>query len=585
MKTVMNSDATLLYDTTCRDGAQMQGIQFSAQDKLAIAQTLDQFGIDYIELGWPGANPVDDKVFEQLKHSPLSYSKWVAFGATCKPDVGVNHDPQLATLINSGAPVITLVAKSSRFHIEKILETSVAENIRMIADSVAYCKRKGKEVWLDAEHFFDGFNADSAVSMQCLKAAVDAGVDGVVLCDTNGGTLPSKVSDVVAFVKDQLHCAVGIHAHNDCELAVANALAAIESGADMVQGTINGYGERCGNTNLISLIPTLQLKLNHSQAHKVDLKKLTELSRVVATRSNKMFDAFAPYVGDSAFAHKAGLHASAMQKHQQSYEHIDPQSVGNHRKILVSNQAGRSNLKQKVEALNCSVKNLPSALSLIKQKESCGFQFEEGDASLALLLMRMSETYAAPFAVQEFSVTTSSRSLKASSSELANPFTQSSADLLHHAAIKVIVDEQSFWSAAEGNGPVEAIDKALKASLHLQWPELQRIELTDYKVRILDPECATAATTHVWIESKFQEHVWQTIGCSTSIIDASRQALCDSFEYFIQHFVIEKITQPDQERPSIHSDQNSESNVTCENNKLKSCNSKSKGASNGDQAA
>jgi 2-isopropylmalate synthase len=598
----MKKDTALLYDTTCRDGAQMQGIQFSAQDKLAIAQTLDRFGIDYIELGWPGANPVDDKVFEQLASHPLQKSKWVAFGATCKPGIDAKEDPQLSALLNSGAPVVTLVAKSSRFHIEKILETTVSENIRMITDSVAHCKSRGKEVWLDAEHFFDGFKSDASVSMQCLKAAVDAGVDGVVLCDTNGGTLPSKVSEVVAFVKRQLNCAVGIHAHNDCELAVANALAAIESGASMVQGTINGYGERCGNTNLISLIPTLQLKLEQFDERNIDLKKLTELSRVVASRSNKMFDAFAPYVGDSAFAHKAGLHASAMHKHRQSYEHIDPESVGNQRKILVSNQAGRSNLKQKVEALNCTVDNLPSALSLIKQKEACGFQFEEGDASLTLLLKRMDEHYVSPFAVQEFSVTTSSRASRSISSTLPRSLGNASADLLHHAAIKVMVAEQSFWSAAEGNGPVEAIDKALKASLNHQWPELHQIELTDYKVRILDPESATAATTHVWIESKFRENVWQTIGCSTSIIDASRQALCDSLEYFIQHFVTgefvtgkcvtAKTTRQalnhsglDSGGSGSESEKSGESEFTDEYNDFTTRNSKTKGASNGDQAA
>ncbi len=517
-----------LYDTTLRDGAQMQGIQFSAQDKLAIAQRLDEFGMHYVELGWPGANPVDNQVYDMLKQRPLSHSRLVAFGATCKPGMRAKHDPQLEHLLNAATPVITLVAKSSLFHIEKILGISVDENLRMICDSVSFAASQGREVWIDAEHFFDGFKENIDVSLQCLRTALKAGAQGVVLCDTNGGSLPSEVSAVVETVGREFNCAVGIHAHNDCELAVANALAAIEAGAVMVQGTINGYGERCGNTNLVSLVPTLQMKLNRPTVEQTQLSKLTELSRTVASRSNRTPDSFAPYVGQSAFAHKAGLHASAISKQRQSYEHIDPALVGNQRRILVSQQSGRSNLQQKLATLDTSINDFATALATIKQQEALGFQYEEGDASLELLLRKHSSDYSAPFAIEELTVHSMSRPDAEKTALLSSSNTG-----LHRASVKVLVDNQSLWCAAEGNGPVDATDRALRAALNQFWPELKRSELTDYKVRILNPGAATAAITHVWIETRFDDHVWNTIGCSTNILQASQQALCDAFEFFI----------------------------------------------------
>lgn len=524
----LQSGNLYLYDTTLRDGAQMQGIQFSAQDKLAIAQRLDEFGMHYIELGWPGANPVDNQVYSMLKRQPLNYSRLVAFGATCKPGVRAKHDPQLEHLLNASTPVITLVAKSSLFHIEKILGISVDENLRMISDSVSFAVSHGREVWIDAEHFFDGFKEHTDVALQCLGSALDAGAQGVVLCDTNGGSLPSEITTAVETVRRTFHCNVGIHAHNDCELAVANALAAVEAGANMVQGTVNGYGERCGNTNLISLVPTLQIKLNRPTVEQSQLAKLTELSRTVASRSNRTPDGFAPYVGQSAFAHKAGLHASAVNKKRQSYEHIEPELVGNQRRILVSQQSGRSNLQQKLATLETSVNDFSTALATVKQQESLGFQYEEGDASLELLLRKQSSDYSAPFVIQELAVHSMSR-LDAEKNVLLSSLNTG----LHHASVKVLVGDHSLWCAAEGNGPVDATDKALRAALNQFWPELKRSELTDYKVRILNPGAATAATTHVWIETRFDDHVWNTIGCSTNILQASQQALCDAFEFFI----------------------------------------------------
>lgn len=511
-------NSLLLYDTTLRDGAQMQGIRFSVKDKLAIARLLDDFGIHYIEAGWPGANPVDDEFYRELKKSPLKNARLVSFGATCKPGNAAREDSQLQRLLDAEAPVVTLVAKSSRSHIESILETSVKENCRMISDSVSECVTRGREVWVDAEHFFDGYKEEPQVALECLHAAVAAGARGVVLCDTNGGTLPDEVSEITTAVAASVQCEIGIHAHNDCELAVANALAAVSGGATMIQGTINGYGERCGNTNLISVLPTLQLKMNHQLVSSQQLEKLTELSRAVAARANRNPDPFAPYVGNSAFAHKAGLHASAVRKQSQSYEHIAPRSVGNHRHILVSSQAGRSNLLQKAESFDYQIKDTEKALERIKQQEKLGFQFEEGDASLELLLRKMEADYRQPFKVKELSVHSLSRDGKAG---------------LHHASVKVQVGENALWSAGEGCGPVEAIDAALKDALQRFWPELTHSHLTDYKVRILNPEAATGATTHVWIEASYRDQVWNTIGCSPSIIEASQQALCDTLEYFI----------------------------------------------------
>ncbi|MCO7227172.1 citramalate synthase [Pleionea sp. CnH1-48] len=543
-----------LYDTTLRDGAQMQGVRFSAKDKLTVVQMLDDFGVHYIEAGWPGANPVDDEVYAALKNNPLKQAKLVAFGATCKPGSQASSDKQLAALLESEAPVITLVAKTSAFHIESILRTTREENLRMIADSVAFLKQHEREVWIDAEHFFDGYADDPQLTLDCLRAAVNTGADGVVLCDTNGGTLPNQVATLVQRVVKEFGIPVGIHAHNDCELAVANALSAYESGAAMIQGTMNGYGERCGNTNLISLIPTLQLKYKANLFAPEQLGRLTELSRSMAARANRTPDPFAPYVGQAAFAHKGGLHASAMSKSTASYEHIDPTLIGNDRHILVSNQAGRSNLLQKASAFGYDIQKPEEALAYVKQKEQHGFQFEEGDASLELLLRRRDPEHKAAFQVEELSV---------------HSMTRDGGEGLHRASVKVNVNQQSLWSAAEGRGPVEAIDRALKSALGSFWPELEQCHLTDYKVRILDPDAATAATTHVWVEASYNGAVWNTIGCSPSIIEASQQALSDTLEYFIlkrHELTCSSLMTTDRSSPATRDSQLALSNTQGDNN-------------------
>ncbi|WMS88344.1 citramalate synthase [Pleionea litopenaei] len=514
----VSSRSVEIYDTTLRDGAQTQGIQFSAQDKIAVANLLDEFEVDYIELGWPGANPTDNEVFKHFQQYPLKNASLVAFGATAKPGEEPENSRLMQSLIDAPVSVVTLVAKTSKFHIENILQTTIEENCRAIAASVDWCRRHGKRVWLDAEHFFDGYVEAPSVSLACLVAAIEAGAEGVTLCDTNGGRLPQEVKDVTQQMTDMFNTQFAIHAHNDCELAVANALAALQGGATVVQGCVNGYGERCGNTNLTSLMAILATKTDFTFAAQKNLFRLTEMSRTVSARANRTPDAYAPFVGSSAFAHKAGLHASAVQKFSDSYEHVAPEFVGNQRKILVSSQAGRSNLKHKISQFKLPNIDLANCLQLIKQRESLGFQYEEGDASLELLLLRQQPRYTPPFVIEELVENTLARRGKVS---------------MHHASLKVKVGDCVEWTAAEGHGPVETIDKALRQALVKHWSELNQVDLADYKVRILNPECATAATTHVWIASQFNSELSHSIGCSESIFEASLQAICDSFEFFI----------------------------------------------------
>ncbi|NVJ61226.1 MAG: citramalate synthase [Gammaproteobacteria bacterium] len=512
-----------LYDTTLRDGAQTQGIHFSAQDKIQIAQWLDNFGIDFIELGWPGANAVDDEAFEFFSNYPLKTSKLVAFGATCKPDEKAKDSFLLNKLVQCSAENVTLVAKSSRFHIENVLETTTNEAFRTLAESIQFCKQFKKRVWIDFEHFFDGFKEDKALAFDIVKCALDAGAEGIFLCDTNGGCLPEPLKQTVQELTAKFSCSLGVHAHNDCDLGVANGLAALDGGCQIVQGCINGYGERCGNTNLTSLIPILASKTDFKINENINLLQLTELSRKIANRANQNPQPYAPFVGSSAFAHKAGLHASAVSKFSQSYEHIPPESVGNERHILVSNQSGKSNLKHKLKTVNLNNVDkenidLSKVLKSLKQSERLGFQFEEGDASLELLLKREITGFSRPFNVLEV---------------IENSFVDSNQVARHHVSTKVKINEQVVWSAAEANGPVEALDKSLRHALGPFWPEIENCELADYKVRILDPQSATAATTHVWIQSRYKDYSWSSIGCSESIFLASQQAICDALEYFL----------------------------------------------------
>jgi 2-isopropylmalate synthase len=517
-----------LYDTTLRDGAQTQGVAFSVADKRRIARELDELGVDYIEGGWPGANPTDDAFFPSAP--PLRRARLCAFGMTRRAGRSAANDPGLVGLYRSGAPVITLVGKASPRHVAGALGVERDENLRMIADSVAEARRHVEEVILDAEHFFDGWKEDAAYALACLQAALEAGARWIVLCDTNGGTLPHEVEAAVSRVAGRIPPEkLGIHTHNDTENAVANSLAAIRAGARHVQGTLNGLGERCGNANLVSLIPTLKLKLGYEVGVSDEaLLHLTHLSRMFDEQLNRTPNRHAPYVGASAFAHKAGLHASAVAKDPRFYEHVDPALVGNSRDVLVSDQAGRSNLLQRFAEMGLAIEPDADAtaaiLALLKEREAGGYSYDGAAASFELLVRRGLGQVPAFFELQSFRVMDEHRF-----NALGQRVIQS------EATIKVTVGERRFHQVAEGNGPVNALDLALRAALSPIYPSLERLRLVDYKVRILSPTAGTAAVTRVIIESEEEGRVWQTVGVSENIIEASFEALNDSITYKLLH--------------------------------------------------
>jgi len=515
----------VIYDTTLRDGAQHEGISLSLEDKFKIARKLDELGIYYIEGGWPGANPKDSEFFRRARSElRLRHAKLAAFGSTRRAGVAAENDPILNELVLAGTPVVAVVGKSWVLHVTEVLRTTREENLRMIRDSVAYLKRHGLEVVYDAEHFFDGFRADPEYALATLRAAAEGGADWLVLCDTNGGSLPSDVRAIVARVVQEFRTPIGIHTHNDAELAVANTLVAVEAGATHVQGTINGYGERVGNANLCSVIPNLKLKLKIDCISDEQLAKLTEVSRFVAEVANVAHPSHLPYVGASAFAHKAGLHVNAVLKTAASFEHIPPALVGNRQRILVSELSGRSNILAKARQLGIDLSdNEAEARRLteeIKRLEHQGFQFDAAEASFELLLRRSQLEYRAPFELLHFLVVVQRASDGA---------------LLAEATVKVRVGDQVMHTAAEGNGPVHALDSALRKALRGFYPEVGRVQLTDYKVRVLDGETGTAARVRVLIESTDGERTWTTVGSSTNIIEASWLALADSLEYFLVH--------------------------------------------------
>lgn len=514
-----------LYDTTLRDGAQTQGVDFGVEDKRRIARELDLLGIDYIEGGWPGANPTDETFFADPP--PLSRAKLCAFGMTRRSGRSAANDPGLVTLFQAKTPVITLVGKTSARHAEGALGVSRGENLAMIADSVAEALRHADEVMFDAEHFFDGFKEDEGYARACLDAAFEAGARWIVLCDTNGGALPHEVEAVVGRVVDRLPGErLGIHTHNDTENAVANSLAAVRAGARQVQGTLNGLGERCGNANLVSLIPTLQLKLGYrTGVSEEGLRHLTHLSRAFDERLNRTPNRHAAYVGASAFAHKAGLHASAVAKDPVYYEHIDPALVGNARDILVSDQAGRSNLLFRFAEMGLDVDPDPAQtaelLSVIKDREARGWAYDGATASFELLVRRTLGEVPDYFDLLSFRVI-DERRFNARGELITTS----------EATIKVAVAGRKFYTVADGNGPVNALDHALREALAETYPALGDMQLVDYKVRILAPEQGTAAVTRVIIESgDGAGRVWQTVGVSGNIIDASYNALHDAITY------------------------------------------------------
>ncbi len=507
-----------VYDTTLRDGTQREGISLSAEDKLKIAYVLDELGVHYIEGGWPGSNPKDAEFFQRIRETPLRHARVAAFGSTRHAGGTCAHDANIRALVEAQTPVVTLVGKSSVLHVEKVIETTLEENLAMIADSVAYFKAMGKEVVYDAEHFFDGYKLDAAYALRTLRAAAEAGADVLTLCDTNGGSLPNEVSNIVRDVRTHIsnNIQIGIHTHNDGALAVANAMAAVQEGATQVQGTINGYGERCGNMDLIPLIANLQLKLGYTCMSAEHLARLSELAYYVAAVANLNPDAHAPYVGRSAFAHKGGIHVAAIAKIAHSYQHIDPALVGNQKRVVVSELSGRGNVRMRADELGLDVEgNERAVLQQIKDRESKGFQFEAAEGSFEMLVRRSAEGYTPPFELLDFTVTVEKRG---------------NSEITSLATVKVRVGDEQMHTAADGDGPVNALDQAIRKALLPHYPELAEVRLVDYKVRIIDEHRGTGATPRVLIESARGDERWSTIGASPNIIEASYQALWDSLE-------------------------------------------------------
>ncbi len=523
-----------LYDTTLRDGTQGEGISFSADDKLRIAARLDEFGIHYIEGGWPGSNPKDMEFFERAQRELcLKQAKIAAFGSTCRVETDPARDPQVDLLIQAGTPVVTIFGKSWDLHVRDVLRTSLEENLRMIRETVAYLKGRGKEVIYDAEHFFDGYRANPEYALATLRAAILGGADAVVLCDTNGGNLPWQIGEMVQAVGRELlgrggpqppgaaQVVLGIHAHNDSDTGVANTLEAVRQGCTHVQGTINGYGERCGNANLISVIADLQLKMGYRAVTPEQLRQLKELSFFVSELANLSPDPHQPFVGHSAFAHKGGTHVNAVVKNVWTYQHVDPQAVGNQTRVVVSELSGKDNIavkRREFGLAGISREKEREILRRIKELENAGFAFESAEASVELLLRRARDDYAPPFELIDYMATVEHRDRRGMFSE---------------AIVKVRVHDRIFHEVADGNGPVNALDKALRKALTRVYPTLARVSLKDYKVRILDSQNATASKVRVLIDSTDGERTWSTVGASTNIIEASWRALADSFEYFI----------------------------------------------------
>ncbi len=510
-----------LYDTTLRDGTQGEGVSLSCNDKLKVAQKLDELGVGYIEGGWPGSNPKDVEFFTRQGELDLKNAKIAAFGSTRYKDISCDEDVNIQALVEANTAVVTLVGKSWDLHVSHVLETDPEENLNMINESVAYFKARDKEVIYDAEHFFDGYKANPDYALLSLKAASQGGADCMVLCDTNGGATPWEIEEITKrMVNEFKDIQIGIHTHNDCELGVANSLAGIRAGASHVQGTINGYGERVGNANLISVIADLQLKMGYECVSDEQLKGLTGLSHYVDELANMTPNTHQPFVGHSAFAHKGGIHVAAMLKVEESYQHMDPQLIGNKKRAVVSELSGRGNILYKAEefGLDTSREEAKKVLDKIKELENRGYTFEGAEASVDIMLRRMSNNYAPPFEVVDFMVLTENRQGRG---------------LFTEATVKVTVGEQMRHTVADGNGPVNALNLALREALYQDFPHLASISLTDYKVRILDSDSGTAAMTRVMID--FHEagsgHVWTTVGAHTNIIEASWGALVDSMEY------------------------------------------------------
>ncbi|MEH2315187.1 MAG: citramalate synthase [Nostoc sp.] len=531
--TTNSSPQLWLYDTTLRDGTQREGLSVSIEDKLRIAKRLDQLGIPFIEGGWPGANPKDVQFFWQLQEDPLKFAEIVAFCSTRRPNTTAATEPMLQAILAAGTRWVTIFGKSWDLHVTASLKTTLEENLAMIRDTIEYLRSQGRRIIYDAEHWFDGYKHNPDYALQTLEAAIASGAEWLVLCDTNGGTLPHEISQIVQDVvkvtgewgtrKDSQSSMpqIGIHTHNDSEMAVANAIAAVMAGAKMVQGTINGYGERCGNANLCSLIPNLQLKAGYSCITEDQLTQLTEASRFVSEVVNLAPDEHAPFVGRSAFAHKGGIHVSAVERNPLTYEHIQPEQVGNHRRIVISEQSGLSNVLAKARSFGIELDQLKAEakqiLQRLKDLESEGFQFEAAEASFVLLMHEALGDRQQFFEIKGFQVHCDLIEGKETSNALAT--------------VKVAVDGKNILEAAEGNGPVAALDAALRRALVNFYPQIATFDLTDYKVRILNGHTGTAAKTRVLVESGNGHQRWTTVGVSTNILEASYQAVVEGLEY------------------------------------------------------
>ena len=510
-----------IYDTTLRDGAQGEGISFSAAGKLRIAEALDAFGVDYIEGGYAASNPKDMAFFREAKKLKLGHAKLAAFGSTRRSGVPVGEDPGVAAMLEADTPACTFFGKSWLLHVRDVLRTTAEENRAMIADTVRALKGQGREVVYDAEHFFDGYKDNPEYALSTLQAAAGAGADVVVLCDTNGGTLPWEVGDITETVIRALGCPVGIHTHNDSECGVANSIEAIRRGAQHVQGTINGFGERCGNANLCSIIPNLILKMGRATAIGDRLPRLRDLSRFVHELANQRPNPKEPFTGESAFAHKAGMHVDGVNKNPRSFEHIEPTAVGNQRRVLISELSGTSNVFLKAVEMGLQVdKKSPQVKEILKELEKLerqGYEFEAAEASFRMLIQKVLKAHRPFFDLLGYRVIVEKRGPQ--------------EPIVSEATIKVAVQGQAYHTVGEGDGPVDALNAALRAALTRPYPAIAEVKLTDYRVRILDPEEATAAQTRVLIESTDGHETWGTVGVSGNLIEASWEALVDSVEY------------------------------------------------------
>jgi len=509
-----------IYDTTLRDGSQAEGISYSVMDKIRIAEELDKFGIHYIEGGWPGSNPKDREFFEKINKIRLKNSKIAAFSMTRRPGIKASRDPNIAAFLKSGAEVITIVGKTWDFHVTDVLKTTLRENLAMISDTVSFLNKKGFTVFYDAEHFFDAYKANKEYSLKTLITAQLAGAQSLCLCDTNGGSLTSEITRVIKEIRNKINAPLGIHCHNDAGVAIANSLAAVESGATIVQGTINGYGERCGNADLIAIIANLKIKMGINCVSGQQLKQITHLSHFISEISNMRLKNEQPFVGDSAFAHKGGMHINAIMKNPLTYEHIEPNLVGNHRRVLISELGGKTGILLRAKALNYDLsKTDPQTkkiLDLVQSLEHKGFQFEAAEASFQILMKRALKKFDNFFELEGFKVVIEKNQDKKITSE---------------AIIKVRVKGVREHTAAEGDGPINALDNALRKALKAFYPSLSKMHLSDFKVRVLDEKAGTAARVRVLIQSQDKDDIWNTIGVHENIIEASWQALADSVEY------------------------------------------------------